>query len=391
MKSGRWKAESGKQKMENEKMKEALYAIALSRLSGVSMPAAIRLLQELGTATAIYENRNSIADIIGDSSPRLQEALLHWEEPLRRAEDELLYDQANGVIPLPWSDNHYPQRLKECPDAPVVLYYKGSADLNALRVVSIVGTRHCTAYGQDLVRRFCQDLRSLCPETLIVSGLAYGVDINAHREALANGLPTVGVLAHGLDDLYPPRHQQTADEMTKNGGLLTEFMSMTVIDKGNFVRRNRIVAGMADATILVESGAKGGGLITCGIARDYNREVCAFPGHVGAPYSEGCNNLIRDNGASLITSASDFIRIMGWQPLSTQQEQRQHIERQLFPELTDEEQAVVKLLQQTNDLQVNIIAVKSGIAIGRLTALLFGLEMKGVVKPYSGGTYHLLT
>lgn len=370
---------------------EVLYAIALTRLPGIGLATALRLYQEMGSAKAVYENRAKIADFIEGSTPRLVENLQHWEESLRRAQDELLFDREHGVTPLPFCDERYPQRLRECPDAPLVLYYKGTRELNAAKVVSIVGTRHCTAYGQDLVRRFCKDLSMLCPDTLVVSGLAYGVDINAHREALANGLPTVGVLAHGLDDLYPPRHRQTADEMVKNGGLLTEYMSMSVVDKGNFVRRNRIVAGMADAVLLVESGAKGGGLITCGIARDYNRDVFAFPGLVGAPYSEGCNNLIRDNGAALITSAEDFVKAMGWQTARQHQEAReQGVERQLFPDFTEDEKRVVDALLQTNDQQMNLLSVKTGIPIGQLTALLFSLEMKGVVKPYSGGTYHLI-
>ncbi len=371
--------------------KEILYAIALTRLPGIGQTTALHLYQTMGSATAIYEHRAKIEEFIEDCTPRLKGALQQWEEPLRRAQDELLYDQDNGIVPILMNDERYPLRLRECPDAPLVLYYKGTREMNAPKVVSIVGTRHCTPYGQNLVRSFCRDLRVLCPEVLIVSGLAYGVDIHAHREALANGLPTIAVLAHGLDDLYPPRHRQTADEMVENGGLLTEYMSMSVVDKGNFVRRNRIVAGMADATILIESGAKGGGLITCSIARDYNRDVFAFPGPVGAPYSEGCNNLIRDNGAALITSAEDFVKAMGWPVQGDKDAGKQSMERHLFPDFTEEEQRIVNVLLQTNDLQMNLLSVKADIPIGKLTALLFSLEMKGVVKPYSGGTYHLLS
>ena len=292
---------------------------------------------------------------------------------------------------MPLADDSYPARLRECPDAPIIIYYKGTADLNQKHVINIVGTRHCTTYGQDLVRRFITQLKELCPQVLIVSGLAYGIDICAHRQALASDLETVGVLAHGLEKIYPTQHRDTAAQMIRQGGLLTEYVSYSHMDKSNFVRRNRIVAGMTDATILVESGTKGGGLITCGIARDYNRDVFAFPGAVGAPYSEGCNNLIRDNGAALITSAEDFVKAMGWETdQQLRQAQQQGIERQLFPELTPEEQTIVNALRQCNDQQINLLSVKSGIAIGPLTALLFSLEMKGVVKPYSGGTYHLL-
>ena len=221
--------------------------------------------------------------------------------------------------------------------------------------------------------------------------MAYGVDICAHREALNNGYETVAVLAHGLDQIYPYRHRDTAVQMLSHGGLLTEFMSQTNADKQNFVRRNRIVAGMADSTIVIESAAKGGGLITADIAQSYDRAVFAFPGAVGMPYSEGCNHLIRDNGAALITCAEDFVKAMGWQDETLrQQAQVEGIERTLFPDLSPEESSIISLLQQTNDLQLNILSVKTGIPIGQLTALLFQLEMKGVVKPLAGGMYHLL-
>jgi DNA processing protein len=222
---------------------------------------------------------------------------------------------------------------------------------------------------------------------LVVSGLAYGIDICAHRNALQQGFETVGVLAHGLDQIYPPRHRDTAVEMVRQGGLLTEYMSQTEALPNNFRQRNRIVAGMSDATILVESAIKGGGLITCRIAQEYGRDVFAFPGSVGMPYSEGCNRLIRNNTAALITSATDFLESMGWMTLQNQPEA---VERQLFPDLTTDELQVVGLLQQTNDLQLNMISVKTNIPIGQLTALLFSLEMKGIVRTMAGGTYHLL-
>jgi DNA processing protein len=227
---------------------------------------------------------------------------------------------------------------------------------------------------------------------LIVSGLAYGIDICAHRNALANGFETVGVLAHGLDDLYPARHKETARRMVTQGGLLTEYTTQTQPLPQNFIQRNRIVAGMSDACILVESAKKGGGLITAGIARSYNRDVFAFPGPVGAAASEGCNNLIRDNGAALITSARDLVLAMGWQAeAQVRQAKAQGIERDMFPQLTDEERCIVDVLQQNNDLQMNILVVKTGIPVASLTAILFEMEMKGIVKTMAGGVYHLLT
>lgn len=370
---------------------EIFYAMALTRLTNFNYQQALELYKAVGSAQMLFEHRNEIGDIIKDASPRLMEALKDWDEAMRRAEAELRFMEEHRIRALTLNDDDYPLRLTECPDAPIIIYYTGNADLNQEKIVSIVGTRHATPYGQDLIHRFVSELRGLCPQVLIVSGLAYGVDICAHREALANGYPTVGVLAHGLDQIYPYRHRETAAQMLNHGGLLTEFMSQTNADKPNFVRRNRIVAGMADAVILVESAAKGGGLITAEIAQSYARSVFAFPGNVGQPYSEGCNNLIRDNGAGLISNANDFMRAMGWiDETLRQRANTDGIERNLFPDLTIEEQQVVSLLQQTNDLQLNIITVKTGIPIGRLTALLFQLEMKGVVKPLAGGMYHLL-
>ena len=370
---------------------EIFYTMALTRLTNFNYQQALELYKTVGSAQLLFEHRNEIGDIIKDASPRLMEALKDWNEPMRRAETEIRFMEEHRIRALTLTSDDYPQRLTECPDAPIIIYYTGNADLNQTRIISIVGTRRMTTYGEDLIRRFIRDLRQYCPEVLIVSGLAYGVDICAHKQALENGYPTVGVLAHGLDQIYPYRHREVAAKMINRGGLLTEFMTQTNADKPNFVRRNRIVAGMADATILIESGAKGGGLITADIAQSYARAVFAFPGNVGQPYSEGCNNLIRDNGAGLISNAEDFVKAMGWlDETRLQQAIADGIERNLFPDLSPEEQQIVSLLQQTNGLQLNIITVKTGIPIGRLTALLFQLEMKGVVKPLAGGIYHLL-
>ena len=368
-----------------------LYDLAFTRLTGFNFDVALHLWRELGSGQTVYEHRHDLRDIMPDISDRLVAALQDWSLPLARAEQELAFCERHGIRVLCLGHDGYPQRLTECPDAPVVLYYLGTADLNQRRVIDIVGTRHCTAYGQDLIRRFVADLRSLCPEVLIVSGLAYGVDICAHRQALANGYETVGVLAHGLDMVYPPRHRETATQMLGHGGLLSEYMSETAIDKVNFVRRNRIVAGMSDATLLVESAEKGGGLITTRIAQDYGRGVFAFPGAVGAHYSEGCNNLIRDNGAQLITSAADFVNFMGWQEdAQLVQARREGIERSCFPPLSQEEQQVIRALADSGDLQLNVLSVKTNIPTGQLTSMLFQLEMKGVVRPLAGGSYHLL-
>ena len=371
--------------------KEIISTLALTRINYFQL-AGLRLLYDrVGSATVIVENYHDVGDIITDASPRLLEALRDIPVVMPRAEAEYDYCRQHGIEILTLNDNRYPRRLRECDDAPLLLFYKGTADLNQQRVINIVGTRHVTVYGQDLVRRFIQELKLLCPQMLIVSGLAYGVDICAHRNALQQGFETVGVLAHGLDDLYPPRHRETASQMVGQGGLLTEHFTKTNADKLNFVRRNRIVAGMSDAAVIVESAAKGGSLITARLSRDYNRDTFAFPGPVGAPFSEGCNRLIRDHQATLITSAEDFVTAMGWQDdaaLSTARQQG--IERQLFPQLNENETLVVNALSRNNDQQINMLAVGTNLPAGTLTAVLFELELKGVVKTLAGGIYHLL-
>ena len=371
--------------------REIISTLALTRINYFQL-AGLRLLYDtVGSATVIVENYADVRDIIPDASPRLLEALRDIPVVMPRAEEEFNYCQQHGIQILTLNDSLYPRRLRECDDAPLLLFYKGTADLNQQRVINIVGTRHVTVYGQDLVRRFIQELKQLCPQVLIVSGLAYGVDICAHRNALQQGYETVGVLAHGLDDLYPPRHRETASQMVRQGGLLTEHFTKTNADKLNFVRRNRIVAGMSDAAIIVESAAKGGSLITARLSRDYNRDTFAFPGPVGAPYSEGCNRLIRDHQATLITSAEDFVTAMGWQDDAALSSARQQgIERQLFPQLNETETLIVNALRRNNDQQINMLAVGTNLSVGTLTAVLFELELKGVVKTLAGGIYHLL-
>lgn len=370
---------------------EIINTIALTHINYFHLTGMLQLYRRLGSATAVIEHRRNIRDVLPDASPKLVQSLQQIDEPLHRAEIELQWDLENGVMPLCMNDENYPQRLRQCDDAPLMLFYKGNINLNQRRVICVVGTRRNTVYGEDLIRRFMRELRQLCPQLLVISGLAYGVDIIAHRQALQNGYPTVGVLAHGVDYLYPTRHKQTADEMVKKGGLLTEFLTQTNADKVNFVRRNRIVAGISDACVVVESAAHGGGLITASLARTYNREVFAFPGNVGSQYSEGCNNLIRDNVAGLISNADDFVKSMNWDDdVKLQRAQQVGIERQLFPDLSTEERRVVSALKKHNDLQINMLSVQADIPIAHLTAILFSLEMKGVLKALPGGMYHLL-
>ena len=251
----------------------------------------------------------------------------------------------------------------------------------------MVGTRRATDYGRQWCEDFVRDLSARCPDLLVVSGLAYGIDIASHRAALAHGVPTVAVLAHGLDRIYPALHRKTATDMLAQGGLLTEFLTGTEPERYNFLSRNRIVAGMADAVIVVESGRKGGSLITATLAEGYHRDCFAVPGRATDEHSAGCNRLIRDNKAALVENAEDFVQAMNW---STAQMTSTPVQRNLFQELTDEESRIVQLLGRQGDQDVNTLVVASGIPFSRLSALLFEMELKGIIKAQTGNVYHLL-
>ena len=366
-------------------------AIALSRACCYGIPGAAELYRKAGSAGAVMALGSAVRDIMPDASDRLAALPATAAGLMETACREAEFAARGGIDVIDICDARYPERLRQCPDPPLVLFRKGQADLNSLRMVAVVGTRRCTPYGRDLIHRFAQRLRQVSPDTVVVSGLAYGVDICAHNEVLDNGMRTVAVLAHGLDCIYPPRHRPTAVRMVEQGALVTEYCSHTNADKVNFVRRNRIVAGMCDATVIVESAAHGGGLITTALARDYGRHVFAFPGPVGAEYSTGCNNLIRDGAARLITSADDMAAAMGWHTDSQLRKARQEgIERDLFPTLSPDEQRVAEALRQHGDMRANALSAHTGIAAGQLTALLFAMEMKGVVRTLAGSTVHLV-
>lgn len=371
---------------------ETRCAIALSRLGHFSLADMLELYRRAGSAQQVVEHRGDIRSILPDASDRLVNSLKGLDEALRRADAELAFTQRYGITALTYNSPDYPQRLRECEDAPLVLFVMGRPNLNRAHVVSIVGTRHCSSYGADLVQTFCKDLQTLCPDVLIVSGLAYGIDIQAHRQALAHQLDTAAVLAHGLDTIYPRANENTARQMVTQGGLVTEFLSGTNADKLNFVRRNRIIAGLADATVVVESPAKGGSLITANIAQDYNREVFAFPGSIGQPASEGCNRLIQRNKAILITCAEDLLHVMGWEVKTKQKETKQDKNQPNTPNianLSPDEQRIVALLYENNDMQVNTLAAQLDMHISIAMSTLFTLEMKGLVRQLAGSVYHL--
>lgn len=368
--------------------KELLYRLALPQLPGIGIVTAHHLLCAAGgQASTLFERRNELPEIIPGISKRTIAAL---DNPgiLRLCGAELAFAEKNHIACLTTDDEAYPSRLRECDDAPLVLFYKGNTDLNKQHVISMVGTRNATDYGKTLCQRFVKELQELLPDVVIVSGLAYGIDVCAHKAALDCGVETIGVLAHGLDRIYPPVHRKIAADMTACGGLLTEYMSGTNPDRQNFIKRNRIVAGLSDATIVVESAIKGGSLITADIAESYHRECFAFPGRVDDTYSAGCNKLILSNQAILLQNAEQLVKAMNW---DAKTEKPRSVQRQLFPDLSVDEEKVISCLGQYPDgLQINTLVVDCNIAINRMTGILFELEMKGLIRMQAGGVYKLI-
>lgn len=361
------------------------YRIALAGVKGMNRLLAETLVELTGDVSAFFTlSQRELTELTGWKSTLFSE--VERGKALLSATNEISFIRKNNITPLFFTDADYPQRLLECDDAPLMLYYKGNTSLQVPRVVSIVGTRHATPYGKNFVDTLVRDLADACPDTLIVSGLAYGVDVAAHRAALCYGLPTVGVLAHGLNTIYPAQHRNTAVEMLGNGGLLTEYTSSQATHRGFFLARNRIVAGLADAVVVVESGIKGGSLFTATIAGDYHRDVFALPGRVGDISSMGCNNLIRQNKAALLTCADDLIEAMGWGNRREQPSQTTlTVEREV--DLTAEEQRIMQYLSLNGEGQINRMAVELDTPIATLSATLVELEFKGCVVAFPGGVY----
>lgn len=367
--------------MEKENL---FFLIALLEVKGIGVITARNLIQTIGNPKAVFEEKaNALAKISGIGPATIES--LKKKDTFSRAESEIAFIEKNCISTLTFTDSSYPRRLIDCIDAPLLLYYKGNADLNAVRTVSLVGTRNATEYGKSLTERFIEELSQKHPDVLILSGLAYGIDIYAHKSALKNRLQTVGIIAHGLDRIYPATHRKTAVEMLNQGGLLTEYPSGTNPDRANFVMRNRIVAGLSDALIVVESAEKGGALITAEIANSYDRDVFAFPGRATDTYSQGCNQLIYKNKAALIQNVNDFEELMGWGEPSRSIPMQQS----LFVELSEEERKIVSHLSASEPKQINILSIETDFAVFRLSATLLELEFKGVVKSLPGGTYLL--
>lgn len=382
-------------------------ALALSRMGYHNITVLRELYNAWGSMADIVKQHAHPERLAPNMPERLLAAFAHTDEHLKRADEEMRFAQDNNISIITLADEAYPQRLKACFDAPLALFFKGNVNLNAKHCISIVGTRKATPYAADCIAQLTARLKQLCPDILIVSGLAYGVDIMAHRQAIDHALPTVAVLAHGLDTLYPTRHRKEATLMMQNGGLLTEYFSQSKIDKRNFLQRNRIVAGMSAATLLVESAEHGGGLVTCRLAQSYQRDVFAIPGNINNPYSVGCNRLIRDNVAGLVTSAEDILKAMSWEEdvlevftatsssrysssISSSGNSVSGVETTSAStaKVPNGAQAVLDVLTKENDLHIDIIATRAGLPVNKVLALLFQLEMSGMVSSLSGSRYH---
>ena len=364
-----------------------LYNIGITVLPGVGSVTAKSLIAYCGSAEALFSEKKSRLEKIPGVGTIMSNTICNsaiQKDALERAEKEIRYIEKERITPLFFTDAAFPKRLKECIDSPVMLYTKGAMNLNAERIISIVGSRKATTYG----KKICEQLvDAFAPyNVLILSGLAYGIDICAHRTALKNKLSTVGVLAHGLDNLYPAEHRSTAQKMLENGGLATEFMSNTKMNPEYFPRRNRIVAGASDATVVIEATVKSGALITAEIANSYDRDVFAIPGRLDDSSSVGCNLLIRANKAMLMQSAEDVIRAMSWDVKS---KKPTHTQQELFASLSPEEETLVKILKEKEKTHVDDISHSSGLAMSRTAALLLNLEFSGVVKSLPGKLYVL--
>lgn len=363
---------------------EMTYRIAFASLKGMTRTLATEILARIGSEETFFTaTERQLATVMGFNNKLLSRS--YRDEVLEKARIEADFVSRNNVRVYYFTDADFPARLSDCDDAPIILYTIGNCDLNSSRIVSIVGTRHATPYGIDFTTRLVEDLAKSVENIVIVSGLAYGIDIAAHRAALNCGIPTIAVLAHGLNTIYPAAHRNTAVDIVRQGGmLLTDYRSCDPVHKGNFVARNRIVAALCDCLVVSESAEKGGALITANIASGYNRDVFALPGRTSDRYSAGCNRLIASNISGLIQSAHDITEAMRWPVIPVEGEQPE-----MFTPLSEEEQAVVDYLTNHDDASINQLCVALDMPIARLMALLIDMEFKDLLLTLPGGRYRL--
>jgi len=362
-----------------------LEKIALTKIKGIGPKTSRSLLAACGSVKGIFESSKKQLLLIPGISTNIADAI-HTKSYLLEAEKELHFIEKHQIEILWIEDSTYPKRLRHCDDAPILLYYKGNADLNPSRTISIVGSRNATAYG----KKICEDLivQLKIHDVQIISGLAYGIDIQAHRQSLKNDIPTLAILGHGLDRVYPEAHREIAAKIINNGGLLTEFPSGTKPDRPHFPMRNRIIAGLADVTIVIEAAQKGGALITAEIANSYNRDVCAFPGAIDHEYSAGCNYLIKTNRAHLIRHADDLCYLMNW---TSSQEKRPNPQLQLITEeFSKDERKIYEYIKEHQQIAIDDISLYCDWPQSKLAITLLEMEMKGFIIALPGKIYRLI-
>lgn len=362
------------------------YKIGIGLIPKIGPVLTRRLIAYCGSAEGIFkEKKNRLAKIPGIGEILVDHIVNH--KNLDAADIEIDFISKNNISALFYLDESYPERLRQCEDAPVILYVKGKTEINRKKVISIVGTRNPTDYGRSITRELVEQIAASYPDTLIVSGLAYGIDICAHKAALKNNMETVGVLGHGLSVLYPSAHREAARQMIEHGALITEFRHDEKPESPNFVKRNRIIAGLSDATLVMESGEKGGALITADIANSYNRDVFAFPGRINDKYSVGCNRLIKTNRAALLESLADLEYLMGWQKTD---KTSAVIQKELFIELGPVETLLIDLLRKDNSMTIDQLALHSNMPTSKTSAMLLNLEFQGMVRCLPGKVYQLI-
>lgn len=363
---------------------DLLYVLALYQTANIGTKTTQLLLAHFGSLSKIFEAPfQKLIHVKGFAEKSATDFMKNKTEALKRAEKEIKFIEKNNIDVLFFDDNEYPARLKECHDAPFLLFSKGYYDFNTQKVLSVVGTRHATEYGRKITNQIIEELAAL--DVCIVSGLALGIDSVAHQSAVKYGLQNIAVLGHGLDIIYPSVNKNLANKIIENGALLTDFFSETIPNKQHFPRRNRIVAGMSDAVLVVESAEKGGALITAEIANSYNKEVFAVPGNIDNTYSVGCNALIKQNKAQLVTNATDIIALLNWD--IDAKKSSQHKQAQLFIQLSEDEESIFQLIQTHKKIHIDIILSNINKSISYVSNILLQLELKDLIKPLPGKHY----
>lgn len=362
---------------------DLLYVLALQHIPNLGDSTAKKLIRRLGSAEAVIKEKpQNLLKIDGIGKTRLNE--FRSGDHLKAADEELKFIEDNKINTHYFQEEDYPEKLKHCFDGPVLLFSRGNINLANKRIISVVGTRQVTAHGLTFCEKFIEEISPLDP--VIVSGLAYGVDIAAQKAALQHNLQTIGCLAHGLNQVYPKVHKKYVKPIEENGGFFTDFWSTDKFDRNNFLKRNRIIAGLSEATIVIESAEKGGSLVTADIANSYNREVFAVPGRPTDAYSRGCNNLIKSQNAHLLSSAADLLYMLNWELDA----KAQPVQKMLFVELEGDEKSIYNFLKDRGKAQLDSIALNCNFPTFKTAGILLNLELKGVIRPLPGKLFELI-